>query len=72
MKIDIDLNEMYPNASLEITDFDIDKMWDILQSDRWWFEEYIMSYLIDNISNIENEERTIELMNELNAKYANA
>lgn len=73
MKIDIDLNESSPNASLSITQSDIDQMWSYLDEDTYYFEEQILDYLIANVDHLENpDNKAVELMNKLNAIYCNA
>lgn len=73
MKIGIDLDELSPNASLSITQSDIDQMWNYLHDDTYYFEEQILDYLIANVDQLHNpDNKAVELMNKLNAIYCNA
>lgn len=70
MKIDIDLEEGNPQTTLEFDDNDISRMWNYLMTDRWYFEEYIVDYLIENFDCVDCP-NLLGLYKMLEERYAN-
>ena len=69
MNIKVNLDNNYPNASIDFDEQDFEDMCNIIQEDRWWFEDWIVDYIITNIDNFEDDEKRLELYNALKDYY---